>query len=469
MKTLLLFFFILLSFFGHSQTIALQSFGTGFSSPVEITNAGDSRLFVVQKGGLIRILNANGTVNSTPFLNLSTIISSGGERGLLGLAFHPNYATNGYFFVNYTNTAGDTVIARYSVNSGNPDVANATGTILMTISQPYSNHNGGSIKFGPDGFLYIGIGDCGSGGDPQGYSQNLSLTNSNVASNPSRIYLGKMLRIDVNTTAPGLNYGFPSTNPYVNEAGKQEIWAIGLRNPWKFSFNRLNGDLWIADVGQSTREEINKTTFPFPNIGLNYGWRCFEGTSVFSTSGCPTFANTVAPFTDYVYGSNDRCSITGGYFYTGTLYPNFANKYIFADYCTAEIGLVDASGVITWNVNLPGVITSFGEDVNGELYITNGSSVSKLVDTSLSTPSLNESEVTIFPNPATNELYIKNNNNLALQNISIADLTGKVVFNQDIQNIDSNAVNISSLAKGMYLVTLETQSGLTATSKIIKQ
>jgi hypothetical protein len=281
--------------------------------------------------------------------------------------------------------------------------------------------------------------------------------------------LGKMLRIDVDTTFGSLNYGIPSTNPYATTAGLREIWAVGLRNPWKYSFNRLNGDLWIADVGQSTREEINKTTFPLPNIGLNYGWRCYEGTSVYNTSGCPTFANTVAPFTDYVYGSNGRCSITGGYFYTGTLYPNFANKYIFADYCTAEIGLVDASGVITWNVNLPGVITSFGEDVNGELYITNGTSVSKLVDTSLSTLSLNESQVTIFPNPATNELYIKNNNNLALQNISIADLTGKVVFNQDIQNIDSNAVNITSLAKGIYLVTVETQSGLTATSKIIKQ
>jgi hypothetical protein len=177
----------------------------------------------------------------------------------------------------------------------------------------------------------------------------------------------------------------------------------------------------------------------------------------------------VAPFTDYVYGSNGRCSITGGYFYTGSLYPNFANKYIFADYCTGEIGLVDASGVITWTVNLPGVITSFGEDVNGELYITNGTSVSKVVDTSLSALSLNESLVTIYPNPANNELYIKNDNNVALEFISIADLTGKIVFNQDIQNLGSNAVNIASLAKGMYLITVETQNGLTATSKIIKQ
>ena len=187
MKKILLLGIILLSFFGQAQTISLQSFATGFSEPVEITNAGDSRLFVVQKTGLIRILNSNGSINTTPFLNLSSIITTDSERGLLGLAFHPNYATNGYFFVNYTNLSGNTVIARYSV-SANPNIANTTGTILMTITQPYSNHNGGSIKFGPDGYLYIGMGDGGSGGDPGNRAQNI---NEN---------LGKMLRIDVNST-----------------------------------------------------------------------------------------------------------------------------------------------------------------------------------------------------------------------------------------------------------------------------
>jgi glucose/arabinose dehydrogenase len=464
MKKIILLLFICIANLSLAQTVAVQTFATGLTNAVALVHPpADSRLFVVQKTGAIRIVNPNGTVNATPFLTV-TGLSSGSEQGLLGLAFHPNYATNGLFFINYTNTAGDTVIARYSV-SANPDIANTTATILMTVDQPFSNHNGGSLAFGRDGFLYIGLGDGGSGGDPQGYSQNMTVD----PAFPSRVLLGKMLRIDVNTTFGSLNYGIPATNPYATTAGLREIWAIGLRNPWKYSFNRLNGDLWIADVGQSTREEINKTTFPLPNTGLNYGWRCFEGTSVFNNSGCPTFANTVAPFTDYVYGSNGRCSITGGYFYTGSLYPNFTNKYIFADYCTGEIGLVDASGVITWTLNLPGVITSFGEDVNGELYITNGTSVSKVVDTSLSALSLNESLVTIFPNPANNELYIKNDNNLALEFISIADLTGKIVFNQDIQNLGSNAVNIASLAKGMYLITVETQNGLTATSKIIKQ
>lgn len=464
MKKIILFIFTLFTFSVAAQTVAVQTFATGLSSAVALVHPpGDSRLFVVQKTGAIRIVNANGTVNATPFLTV-TGLSSGSEQGLLGLAFHPNYATNGLFFINYTNTAGDTVIARYSV-SANPNVANTTATILMTVDQPFSNHNGGSLAFGRDGFLYIGLGDGGSGGDPQGYSQNMTID----PNFPSRVLLGKMLRIDVDTTSGSLNYGIPATNPFATTAGLREIWAIGLRNPWKYSFNRLNGDLWIADVGQSTREEINRTTFPLPNTGINYGWRCYEGTSVFNTSGCPTFANTMAPFTDYVYGSNGRCSITGGYFYTGSLYPNFANKYIFADYCTAEIGLVDASGVITWSVNLSGVITSFGEDPNGELYITNGTSVSKIVDTSLSTIALDESVLTIFPNPATNELFIKNNNNVALQSIAITDLTGKVVLNQDIQNIGSNAINIANLAKGMYLVTVQTPNGLSATSKILKQ
>jgi len=464
MKKIILLLFICITNLSFAQTVAVQTFATGLSNAVALVHPpADSRLFVVQKTGAIRIVNANGTVNATPFLTV-TGLSSGSEQGLLGLAFHPNYATNGLFFINYTNTAGDTVIARYSV-SANPDIANTTATILMTVDQPFSNHNGGSLAFGRDGFLYIGLGDGGSGGDPQGYSQNMTVD----ANFPSRVLLGKMLRIDVNTTFGSLNYGIPATNPYATTAGLREIWAIGLRNPWKYSFNRLNGDLWIADVGQSTREEINKTTFPLPNTGINYGWRCYEGTSVFNTSGCPTFANTVAPFTDYVYGSNGRCSITGGYFYTGTLYPNFANKYIFADYCTGEIGLVDSSGTITWSVNLPGVITTFGEDPNGELYITNGSTISKVVDTSLSTIALDENVLTIFPNPATNELYIKNNNNIALQSIAITDLTGKLVLNQDIQNIGSNAISIANLAKGMYLVTVQIPNGLTATSKIIKQ
>ncbi|MGL2962828.1 PQQ-dependent sugar dehydrogenase [Flavobacterium sp. RSB2_4_14] len=468
MKKILLFSFCLLSLLSFGQSINLQSFATGFSSPVEMAQpANDPRIFVVQKGGLIRIVNANGTINATPFLTV-TGISTGSEQGLLGLAFHPNYATNGLFFINYTNTAGNTVIAKYSV-SANPDIANATGTILMTINQPQANHNGGTIKFGPDGFLYIGMGDGGGAGDTSNYAQNLSLTNGNLVGNPSRIYLGKMLRIDVNTTVGALNYGYPSTNPYVSEAGKEEIWAIGLRNPWKFSFNRLNGDMWIADVGQNAIEEINKIANPLPNTGLNFGWRCYEGNTDFNTSGtCPVYSATVAPLAQYTHASN-RCSITGGYFYTGTTYPNLQNKYVFADYCTGEIGYINDSNQIVWSFDSPGTIATFGEGSNGELYAFVGNALFKVIDTSLNALSFEEKTISIYPNPANNELYIKNENNVGLKFITIADLTGKIVLNQNIQRMSSNAINISNLAKGMYLVTLETQNGLTATSKIIKQ
>jgi len=271
---------LLLSFFGFcctvitAQTVGLQSFASGFSSPVEIAHPpNDARLFVVQQSGLIRILNPNGTINTTPFLTLTTsTILSGGERGLLGLAFHPNYATNGYFYVNYTRAGdGATVIARYSVSS-DPNIADASsGTVLLTVAHPFSNHNGGSIKFGSDGYLYIGMGDGGSGGDPGNRAQNI---NEN---------LGKMLRLDVDSASP---YGIPATNPYVGIEGNDEIWAIGLRNPWKFSFNRLNGDLWIADVGQNAIEEINKVAAPLPNTGLNFGWRCYEGNVAYNTTDC---------------------------------------------------------------------------------------------------------------------------------------------------------------------------------------
>jgi glucose/arabinose dehydrogenase len=470
MKKILLLGITLLSFLGYAQTIALQSFATGFNSPVEIAHAGDSRLFVVQKGGLIRILNSNGTINATPFLNLSSLISSGGERGLLGLAFHPNYTTNGFFFVNYTNTAGSTVIARYSVNSGNPNIANTTGTILMTINQPYSNHNGGSIKFGSDGFLYIGMGDGGSGGDPQGYSQNLSLSNSNVVSNPSRIYLGKMLRIDVNSTAPGLNYGFPSTNPYVNEAGKQEIWAIGLRNPWKFSFNRLNGDLWIADVGQNAFEELNRIQSPLPNTGLNFGWKCYEGNATNNTTGCAAASTMTFPFYQYPLYSNGTCSITGGYVYTGSIYPNLQNKYVFGDYCDNRIRVIDNNGVLVTSAVFSGNdFASFGEDHLGELYAAGISSgtIFKIVDTSLANSDFEKSGFSLYPNPAKESFTIKSSDkNLAIK-IDLFDLTGKLLLTKKLENNPENTIATTSISKGMYLVSLETKNGTSYTTKLI--
>lgn len=456
MKTILLFSLTMMSFFGQSQTITLQSFATGFDSPVEITNAGDSRLFVVQKGGLIRILNSNGSINTTPFLNLSTLISSDGERGLLGLAFHPNYAANGYFFVNYTNTSGNTVIARYSVNSGNPDIANITGTILMTISQPYTNHNGGSIKFGADGYLYIGMGDGGSGGDPGNRAQNI---NEN---------LGKMLRIDVNSTISPFHTS-PATNPYVGVAGNDEIWAIGLRNPWKFSFNRLNGDLWIADVGQGAIEEINKIVNPLPNTGINFGWRCYEGNSTYNTSGCAPSSTMTFPFAQYAR-SGGACSVTGGYFYTGSTYPNFQNKYFFTDYCDDKIRMVNSAGVITTTTSFSGNnFVTFGEDMNGELYIAGISSgtIYKIIDSSLSSSDFENNGFSLYPNPAKESFTIKSSTSNLATKIDVIDLTGKLLFTKQVSTNPENTIATTALSKGIYLVSVETTNGTNYITKLI--
>lgn len=455
MKTLLPLGLLIVSFFGQTQTIALQSFATGFSEPLEIAHAGDSRLFVVQKGGLIRIVNANGSVNATPFLNISSLVSTVSERGLLGLAFHPNYATNGYFFINYSNTSGDTVIARYSVNSGNPGVANTTGTILMTITQPYSNHNGGSIKFGPDGYLYIGMGDGGSSGDPGNRAQNI---NEN---------LGKMLRIDVNSTiAP--YYTNPATNPYVGLAGNDEIWAIGLRNPWKFSFNRLNGDLWIADVGQGSVEEIDKVINPL-TAGLNFGWRCYEGNSTYNSTGCEPASTMTFPFTQYAR-SGGACSVTGGYFYTGSMYPNFQNKYFFTDYCDDKIRMVNNTGVITTTTSFSGNnFVTFGEDVNGELYIAGISSgtIYKVIDTSLSSSDFENNGFTLFPNPAKEMFTIKSSTANLATKAAIFDITGKLLFTKELSNNSEHTIETTSLAKGIYLVSVETSNGTNYSTKLI--
>jgi len=453
MKSTLLIIFSCISLVSFSQTIGLSTFASGFNSPTEITHPpGDARLFVVQQGGAIRILNPNQTINATNFLTLTTAtISTGSERGLLGLAFHPNYATNGYFYINYTNTAGNTVIARYSV-SADPNIANPAGTILLTIAQPFSNHNGGTLRFGPDGYLYIGMGDGGSGGDPGNRAQTITEN------------LGKMLRIDVDNGTP---YGIPPTNPYVGIAGNDEIWAIGLRNPWKWSFNRLTNDLWIADVGQGSHEEINKVS---PTAaGLNYGWHCYEATSVY-LAGCavPTTTYTF-PIAEYDH-SGGACSITGGYVYTGSQFPNFTNKYFFADYCNNKIGMINATagGPIMWSNAFTGSnFTTFGEDINGELYIAGATSgiVSRLIDTSLQVNTFGKTSFSMYPNPATSEVFIKAEGLTFPATVSISDITGKLLTTQ-LLHTANNTIATGALESGLYLVNINDNVGGSFTSKL---
>ncbi len=438
----------------QSGTIALQSFATGFASPVDIENCGDSRLFIVEQDGLIRILNSNGTINPTPFLNITSLTNQSGEQGLLGLAFHPNYSTNGFFYINYTNTSGNTVIARYSVNPTNPDLANTTGTILLTVTQPFSNHNGGSLKFGPDGYLYIGMGDGGSGGDPGNRAQNINEL------------LGKMLRIDVNSGTP---YGIPPNNPYANIAGADEIWAIGLRNPWKFSFDRQTGDLWIADVGQNQYEEVNRAAST--ESGLNYGWRCYEGNTAYNTGGCAAQSTMKSPLFTTNH-TNGFCSITGGYVYRGTQYPNFQGKYFFSDYCKAQIGSSDGLGNVTFSATFSGNnFVTFGEDLNGELYIASISgAIYKIIDSSLSVAENSLSNIKIYPNPVTNELRISNSDNSnPINTIEILDLQGKSILKETRKNQPITLVNTNHLSNGLYFLKITNDAGSHFTHKLIKE
>ncbi|MCH8331846.1 MAG: PQQ-dependent sugar dehydrogenase, partial [Bacteroidetes bacterium] len=300
--------------------VEFQQWVTGFNRPVDIINAGDSRLFIVEQDGIIKIIDSTGTTNTTPFININARVGSGGnEQGLLGLAFHPNYSTNGYFYVNYTDNSGDTKISRFSVST-DPDIADdTTEMVILTISQPFSNHNGGGVRFGADGYLYIGTGDGGSGGDP-----------GNRAQDPQNL-LGKMLRIDVDGASP---YAIPTTNPFVDStAVLDEIWAIGLRNPWRFSFDRQTGDLWIGDVGQNAWEEVDFEPASSPG-GINWGWRCYEGDVTYNNSGCAGMANYEFPAVVYRNSFSTGCTVVGGYVYRGSKYSDLEGHYIYGDYCS---------------------------------------------------------------------------------------------------------------------------------------
>jgi len=360
-------FITLLSFFifSHQSTaqpvIDLPVFASGFTQPVDIAHAGDDRLFIVEKAGLIRIIGADGQTLPSPFLDIrDRVNSSASERGLLGLAFHPNYTENGFFFVNYTDNNGNTRIARFSVSGNGPNQADpGTELLLLEIDQPFSNHNAGDLAFGPEGFLYIGTGDGGSGGDPRENGQDrLEL-------------LGKMLRIDVDNGNP---YAIPDSNPFAFTDGTlDEIWALGLRNPWRYSFDRQTGDLWIADVGQSEREEINRQPAGAGG-GQNYGWDCYEGNLQFElTADCPASDQLTFPLHTYSHDEGD-CSVTGGFVYRGSNFPNLQGVYLYADFCSGRIwGLLPAiqGGYVNeLLINFENNdIVSFGEDQNGELYV----------------------------------------------------------------------------------------------------
>jgi glucose/arabinose dehydrogenase len=353
-----------------SGTVSLEPVATGLDNPVYVTNSGSGKdLYVVEKTGKVKILENATTVRATPFLDLVGQLNVGdpldatGERGLLSIAFHPKYATNNFVYAYYTTQNGDLTISRFTVNPSTKVAGNKLE--LLSIPHPRENHNGGQLQFGPDGFLYIGTGDGGGGGDLDGNGQN------------KQTLLGKLLRIDVDAGTP---YAIPDDNPFKTAGGAAEVWAYGLRNPWRFSFDRSTGDLWIGDVGQDAIEEVDFTA-KGSSAPRNYGWNTTEGNSCYNASTCSKTGIDL-PVHDYTHAQGNE-SVTGGYVYRGKESPKIAGKYIYADFLTGRIWSLSKSGanfVNALEMDTDQNISSFGEGADGELYVVGlGGTVSRLV------------------------------------------------------------------------------------------
>ncbi|HET6579051.1 MAG TPA: PQQ-dependent sugar dehydrogenase [Gemmatimonadales bacterium] len=340
--------------------VALQEVASGLSFPLALTAPpGDSRLFIVEKGGAVRVVR-EGVLLPTPFLDLGGRVSTGGEQGLLDLAFDPAYATNGRFIVHYTDVNGNTTVSAFRVSPGDPDQADpASETVLLTAEQPFDNHNGGRILFGPDGMLYIGLGDGGSGGDPGGRGQSLVEL------------LGDILRVDV---TGGTSYTIPPDNPFAGRTdARPELWSVGLRNPWRFDFDPATGDLYVADVGQNAWEEVDVATVAQgAGRGANFGWNVMEGTHCYAAATCDT-TGLVLPVLEYSHA--EGCSISGGYVYRGAAIPGLQGHYFYADYCSGWVRSFrfqdgQATDPRQWPTLAPGGgIPGFGRDASGELYV----------------------------------------------------------------------------------------------------
>jgi glucose/arabinose dehydrogenase len=375
--------------------IQISPVATGLASPLFVGNAGDlsNRLFIVEQGGVVLVLQP-GSSTPTTFLDIHTKVVAGGEQGLLGLAFHPQYAGNGRFFVYYTRTGdGTIVIAEYHV-SNNRDVADPTETVILTIPHPTNtNHNGGMMAFGSDGYLYIGVGDGGAGNDPPNNAQNINML------------LGKILRIDIDPPAgSGVPYLSPPTNPFFGATpGLDEIFAYGMRNPWRFSFDRTTHQQWVGDVGQSAREEVDTPIVS----GGNYGWRVFEGTLCTNNDPalCSSPQNYIFPIFDYDH-TLGRCSITGGYVYRGSQGALPTGTYVYGDYCSGEIfGWNGSSQSVLLDTALN--ISSFGEDEAGELYVVGlGGTVHKIVASAACTYSINPTSASFGPAAGTGSVSV---------------------------------------------------------------
>ncbi len=468
---------LILSFFAAAQVYPQVNFVNAFpnltfSLPLFLTHSGDgtNRIFVVQQRGIIKVFpNDSMTTNVQDFIDLSNIVSSSGnERGLLGLAFHPNYSSNRYFYVYYTRQSdGALRISRFTTLSGNPNKADSLSELnMLTIAHPtYTNHNGGCLMFGADGYLYAGTGDGGSGGDPNNNAQNVN------------VLLGKILRIDINTPSGGNNYSIPPSNPFATGGGAPEIFAVGMRNPWRFSRDPVTGTIFCGDVGQDAVEEVDTLS-----IGKNYGWRCYEGNSTYNTSGCQPIGTYTFPIATYPNAGSD-ISITGGYVYRGSRVPWLVGRYVYADYGSRKVWkLLLSGGVVSENTvfaNAPQGVPSFGVDQNNELYLVGGSgTIYKFQDALIGV----NGNTTQFPagfsleqnypnpfNPSTGIFY--NVGKEAVINITVYDVTGKVsaVLLNEHKPAGRYSVewNASNMPSGVYFYRMTIDGSQSTEKKMV--
>lgn len=461
-STLVLFFcMLLIANEGKTQQLALSPVITsGLSSPMQLVNAGDgtNRVFIVQKGGTIRSYDGGFNFLST-FLTVTGITNSG-ERGLLSMVFHPAYATNGFFFVYYVNTAGDLELARYKVSS-DPNVADATSrVILITIPhQAFTNHNGGELHFGHDGFLYLSTGDGGGGGDAANNAQNTA------------VLLGKMLRFDVNTSATAPYYSIPAGNPYNNE-----IYDLGLRNPYRWSFDRQTHDMWIGDVGQDSWEEINfRSAATAP--GTNYGWRCYEGNSPYNTAGCGPASSYTFPA--YTYPSQDpSASITGGVVYRGAFYAVLQGLYICADFYSGVFYKIRSDDAGGWNATMqtisPTGMVDFGETEDGEVFAVShtGNSVFRIIPSNLAVSDLkgDQDEVIVAPSVIEDgRIHVNIDPKAGYSSLEVWGMNGAVLLRENIaDNSGELTINARQLSAGMYLLRVNGNTKTAVTKILIK-
>lgn len=433
----------------NAQSFIVDLFSEGFSSPLDIQSAGDDRIFIVEKNGVVKIINSDGTVRSEPFIDLTDNIDPAGEGGLLGLAFHPEYNINGYFFVSYVDLNRDTQISRFNVSANNDNIADPNSELpILNFERNTVFHYGGALAFGPDNYLYIASGD------------DLTF----VDSQDTASFLGKILRIDIDNPSGGNNYGIPADNPFVGSSSDlEEIWALGLRNPWKFSFDFVENTIWIADVGESSIEEINSVSIL--EGGLNFGWPCYEGSLKRKGQDCPPSNKLEFPIAEYSHDIGS--AIIGGYVYRGALFPDYYGTYLFADIGSKMIGWLDTNDDLNYTFNYEKNWSSFGVDNKNEVYLaafTSGE-IYKLQLILNDEGTVNLKPI-LYPNPSKNEVFIESQNNI-LKHVKLFDMFGKtLIFRKNI-NHRKTRIETHNLTSGIYILEIETIQGNIGRKKLL--